>query len=48
MKRFKFRIASGVTLLVLGILFAVSHGATGFAILALALIVVGVVAFMVL
>jgi uncharacterized membrane protein len=47
-KRFKFRIASGAVLLVVGLLFAVSHGAAGFAMLALVLIVIGVVAFKVL
>jgi uncharacterized membrane protein len=47
-KRFKFRIASGATLLVLGLLFAVGHKAAGPAILALLLIVIGVVAFKVL
>ena len=48
MKRFKFRIAGGAVLLVVGLLFAVSHGAAGFAMLALVLIVIGVVAFGVL
>ena len=48
MKRFKFRIASGAVLLVIGFLFAVGHGAAGFALLALVLIAIGVVAFRVL
>jgi multisubunit Na+/H+ antiporter MnhB subunit len=47
-KRFKFRIASGAILLVIGLLFAVGHGAAGLAMLALALIAVVVVAFKVL
>jgi multisubunit Na+/H+ antiporter MnhB subunit len=47
-KRFKFRIASGVVLLVLGLVFAVGHGAAGLAMLALVLIVVSIVAFKVL
>jgi multisubunit Na+/H+ antiporter MnhB subunit len=47
-KRFKFRIASGAVLLVVGLLFAVGHGAAGLAILALVLIAIGVVAFKVL
>ena len=48
MKRFKFRIASGATLLVLGLVFAVGHGAAGPAILALVLLAIAVVAFKVL
>lgn len=48
MKRFKFRIASGAVLLVVGRVFAVGHGAAGLAMLALALIAIGVVAFKVL
>ena len=48
MKRFKFRIASGAVLLVLGLLFAVGRGAAGFAMLALVLIAITVVAFKVL
>jgi len=44
-KRFKFRIAGGAVLLALGLLFAVGHKAAGFAMLALALFAVGVVAF---
>ena len=49
MKRFKFRIASGAALLVLGLLlFTVGRGAAGLALLALVLIAIGVVAFKVL
>ena len=48
MKRFKFRIAGGAALLVVGLVFAVGHGAAGFAVLAVALVAVGVVAFRVL
>ena len=48
MKRFKFRIAGGATLILLGLLFAASHGAAGFAILALVFIAIGVAAFKVL
>lgn len=47
-KRFKFRIAGGAALLVVGLVFAVGHGAAGFAVLAVALVAVGVVAFRVL
>jgi hypothetical protein len=47
-KYFKFRIASGAALLVLGLLFAVGHGVTGLAILAAALVMIAVVAFKVL
>ena len=48
MKRFKFRIASGAVLLVMGFLLAVGHGAVGFALLALVLVAIGIVAFRVL
>ena len=48
MKRFKFRIAGGAVLLAFGLLFAVSHKAAVFAMLALVLIAVGIVAFGVL
>ena len=48
MKRFKFRIAGGVTLIILAFLFAVGHKAAGFALLVLALIAVAIAAFNIL
>jgi chemotaxis receptor (MCP) glutamine deamidase CheD len=47
-KRFKFRIAGGATLVILALLFAVGHKAAGFALLVLALVAVAIVAFNIL